>query len=259
MLLARKASRLRTSTGNQNYISKFDAGLTRNQVLKAAFIRPLKMLFRSPIVALLAAYTSIINSYLTILFATLGTVFESAYNFSSGPGGLAYLGLTAGLIIGEITVGWFSDKYLRHRAAQRADGSKVPEDRLPPLIVGSILLPTGFLIYGWSVQARAHWIVPMIGCAVVGVGAMFSYLPVQLYLVDSFTLLAASAIASNSVVRSACAALLPLAADPLYDRLGYGWGNSVLAFVAYGFVAVALVLLRFGGRLRTSARFQVNF
>lgn len=85
---------------------------------------------------------------------------------------------------------------------------------------------------------------------------MFSYLPVQLYLVNTYTVFEASAIASNSAVRSICAALVPLGADPMYNRLGYGWGNSVLAFFSLGFVPIAVSLIIFGERLRANPRFQ---
>jgi len=256
-ILAQLAAQQSGKAGAQPCRSKYDKGQTRNQVLKTAFIRPVKMLTRSPIVALLALYTSIINAYCTILFATVGTVFENEYSFSVGEGGLAYFGLTAGFIIGQISVGAFSDRYVARMKAKH-NGNIKPEHRLPPLILGSVLLPAGFLWYGWSAQTHAHWIVPIMGSSLVGIASMFSYLPVQLYLVDTYTIFAASAIASNSVVRSVCAALVPLGADPLYGRLGYGWGNSVLAFISLGFVPVAVALLVFGERLRTSPRFQPN-
>ncbi|KAL9131628.1 MAG: hypothetical protein Q9217_000516 [Psora testacea] len=254
-ILARVADQKRRETGDPRYKSTLDKGQGRTQLLRTALMRPVKMLFKSPIIALLALYTSIINAYCTILFATIGTVFEDEYNFSVGEGGLAYFGLTIGFVIGQISVGAFSDSYVKKMKAKH-DGQIKPEDRLPPLILGSLLLPSGFLWYGWATQEHTHWIVPILGSALVGIASMFSYLPVQLYLVDTYTVFAASAIASNSVVRSICAALVPLGAGPLYNRLGYGWGNSVLAFISLGFVPIALVLLIFGERVRTHPRFQ---
>ena len=255
-ILEKIAARKRKQTGDSRYHSTFYKAQSRGQLLRTALVRPTKMLIRSPIVALLALYTSIINAYCTILFATIGTVYETSYGFTVGQGGLAYFGLTAGFLIGQVTIGIFSDRYLKYMKAKREDGAMKPEYRLPPLILGSILLPTGFLWYGWATQAHTHWIVPVLGTSLVGIAAMFSYLPVQLYLVDTYTVFAASAIASNSVVRSVCAALIPLGTDPLYARLGYGWGNSVLAFIALGFVPVAVLLVMFGERLRTNVRFQ---
>lgn len=59
------------------------------------------------ILALLALYTSIINAYCTILFATIGTVYENSYGFSVGQAGPAYFGLTVGFPIGQIVIAIF--------------------------------------------------------------------------------------------------------------------------------------------------------
>lgn len=60
------------------------------------------------------------------------------------------------------------------------------------------------------------------------------------YLVDAFTIFAASSLAANTVVRSVAGAVLPLAGLSMYDALGLGWGNSLL-----GFIALALAPLPF--------------
>jgi len=38
-----------------------------------------------------------------------------------------------------------------------------PEYRMPGLVIASIFVPIGLLWYGWSAQARLHWIMPIIG------------------------------------------------------------------------------------------------
>ena len=71
---------------------------------------------------------------------------------------------------------------------------------------------------------------------------LLSYLLVQMHLVDTYSLYAASATSLCTIIRSICAALLLLSVSPLYDHLGYG--NSVLAFIAIPFIPVTLLLLR---------------
>ena len=46
------------------------------------------------------------------------------------------------------------------------------------------------------------------------------------------------------------AAVLPLAAPKIYERLGYGWGNSLLAFLALAMVPVPCFLFWCGERMR---------
>lgn len=233
-------------------------GTTNQEDIRKAFrlawIRPFKLLFLTPIVPLLGFYTAITNSYGMICFATVGTVFQDEYNFSTGQSGMAYFGLTAGFLFCQVTLGHFSDRHIKKMEARYGD--RKPEYRLPPIFIGSLLLPAGLFWYGWSLQYHAHWIVPIIGSAFIAIGILYTYLPVQMYLVDSYTLFAASAIGACSIVRSLCAALIPLGANPLYDRLGYGWGNSLLAFIALVSVPIAVLLMKYGELIRTDSRFQ---
>lgn len=252
VILARRAKRLEKQPGNIQPASSNPA-----QRLKRATVRPAKMLLLSPIVAILAFYNSIVLSYINVILATFAGVFETQYGFTAGESGLTYLGLAVGFIIGQVAVGTFSDRYVRNKKAKNTEIK--PEHRLPPLILGAFLLPAGFFWYGWSAAYRTHWIVPIIGSALIGMGTMFSFLPVQMYLVDAFTVFAASAIAANVVVRSLFAGVIPLAAPQLYGTLGLGWGNSVLAFVALCFSPVPFLLIRYGEQIRTSPRFQVKF
>lgn len=82
---------------------------------------------------------------------------------------------------------------------------------------------------------------------------------IQTYLVDAFTVHAASAIAANTVLRSVFGAVLPLAGLDMYDKLGLGWGNSLLGFVALAFIPVPVFFRLKGERIRTNPRFQVQF
>lgn len=84
-------------------------------------------------------------------------------------------------------------------------------------------------------------------------------MPIQTYLVDAFTLYAASAVAANTVARSLVGAILPLAGRPLYEKLGLGWGNSLLGFIALTMIPIPLLFIRYGEYLRTSPKFKVNF
>jgi hypothetical protein len=79
-----------------------------------------------------------------------------------------------------------------------------------------------------------------------------------MYLVDAYSVFAASATAGNLMVRSIVSAVLPLAAEPLYHSVGYGWENSIFAFIARAFLPVPFLLVRYGRFLRTHPRFQVQ-
>lgn len=254
VLLKQKALRLQKET-DQKLRSKYeDQNQSAAQIIKSAIVRPTKLLLTSPIVALLSLYLAVLYSYLYILFTTFPNVFSGLYGFNEGETGLAYLGLGVGFSIGQISLGAFMDRYYKRQ--QALHGSVKPEDRLPPLVVGSCLVPVGLFWYGWCAGSRTHWILPIIGTAFCALGMFYSFVAIQIYLVDAFTLFAASAIAANTVARSVFGATIPLAAPALYDRLGYGWGNTLLGFIGVAFVPFSLLLLFFGERIRTTERFK---
>jgi hypothetical protein len=81
---------------------------------------------------------------------------------------------------------------------------------------------------------------------------------INTYLVDTFTRYAASAVAAMTVLRAILGAVLPLVGLPMYNRLGLGWGNSLLAFVALALCPVSYLFFVYGERLRTHPKLQVR-
>jgi hypothetical protein len=82
-------------------------------------------------------------------------------------------------------------------------------------------------------------------------------MPANVYLIDVFTVYAASAMAANTVLRSVVAAVLPLAGPKMYNALGYGWGSSLLGFVAIAFLPVPLIFIKYGERLRKNSTLKL--
>ncbi|KAF2199808.1 MFS general substrate transporter [Delitschia confertaspora ATCC 74209] len=256
-LLERKAARLRKETGNPNLRSKLALNIPPREIFKRSLIRPMKMLFFSPIVLLMSIYISINYGILYLLFTTITFVFQVQYRFSAGTVGLSYLGSGIGMMAGMVILGITSDKIIQ---AQLKKGPVKPEHRLPFILTvpGGVGLPIGLFIYGWCTYYKVHWIVPIIGTVFVGFGNLSSMMTIQTYLVDAFTLHAASAMAANTVLRSLFGAVLPLGGLDMYKVLGLGWGNSLLAFLSLALIPVPILFRVYGERIRTNPRFQVK-
>lgn len=202
-------------------------------------------------------YIAVVYGYLYIMFSTMTVVFEGQYGIDNGNIGLVFLGLGLGQIIGLFLFASTSDRQLKKMAAQNG-GIMKPEMRLPFLLHTSLFAPAGLFLYGWSAEYRVHWIVPIIGTCLISIGMLCTFMPIANYLVDAYTLYAASAIAANTVFRSLGGAFLPLAARRLYNDLGLGWGNSLLAFIALLFVPLIWLLEKYAEVLRTHPRFRLN-
>jgi multidrug resistance protein len=249
VLLDRKAARLRKETGNVSLRSQYDRGENSQMHFRRGITRAAKMLIFCPTVLVLAVYMGLCYSYFYLLLTTISTTFQDVYGFSDSVVGLAYLGLGSGYLLGPLNFAWFSDRILK-RLAKKHGGEMKPEYRLPLAIIGAFAVPISFFWYGWTAQAHTHWILPIIGPAFLGFGNSFIFMSIQAYLVDAFTIYAASALAANTIVRSVMAAMIPLAAPSMYQRLGLGWGNSLLAFLAVACIPIPFGLMRYGEKLR---------
>ncbi|KAI2616724.1 major facilitator superfamily domain-containing protein [Hypoxylon sp. NC1633] len=256
ILLRRKVAAMRKATGNGNLRSKFDLDLDTAALVRRNLIRPFKLLASSPVVVILSLYIAVTYGYLYLMFTTITPIFQETYHFSTSIVGLAFLGLGVGSVLGIVVYGAASAYFVKNHTDTGDEGSLQPEYRLVPLPLGAIFLPAGLFLYGWTAQYGVHWIVPIIGMGVTGTGSIVIFMGILSYLIDAFTIYSASAIAANSVVRSIASALLPLAGLPLYQRLGVGWGNSVLGFIAVAFIPVSFLMIKYGERLRQ--RFDVK-
>ncbi|WEW54856.1 hypothetical protein PRK78_000282 [Emydomyces testavorans] len=257
VLLEQKVKRLRRETGNERLRSEMKVDLEPKELFKRALRRPLFLLFRSPIVFLSSVFIAVVYGYLYLLYTTMALVFKAQYGFSEGFQGLAYLGIGVGFLIGNAFFGLMSDRVLKTKSASHTDELK-PEYRLPVMIPGAFCIPASFFIYGWTAQLKTFWLIPILGMSLMGFGVNTTFMSIQIYLVDSFTLYAASALAATTILRSLVGALLPLAGPPLYEKLGLGWGNSTLGFIAMTLIPVPFLFFRFGESIRRNSRFQLD-
>jgi multidrug resistance protein len=258
VILERKAARLRKEKRNPNYRSKLATDVNFTELFKRSIMRPTKMLVCYPIVTIMCTYVAILYGILYLLFATYSFVFKEVYGFSTFTAGLVFLAGGTGTLLGLFYIGYFSDKTLKKRAV--AGKTITPEDRLPLLITipGALTFPIGLFVYGWSVEAHVHWIVPQIGTAITGFGSILIFIGIQTYLIDAFEEYAASVVGANAVLRGTAGAFLPLCGLNLYNTLGWGWGNTLLGFLALVFAPVPWIFGMYGAKIRTSKRFQVK-
>ncbi|KAH8817763.1 multidrug resistance protein 4 [Flagelloscypha sp. PMI_526] len=196
--------------------------------------RPTVLLFQSLILFMLSSYMAFLYALNYLMFSTFPLIFKEHYGFDTGGIGLSYLGVGVGSVIAAVTSSRFGDRLYQHLSTR--DGEQKPEHRIPALIIGSFFCPVGLLQvpstwYGWSVHTETHWIMPIIGTGIFAFGMMTAWLPIQLYVVDAFVF-AASASSTLAFFRSLVAFAFPLFARQMFDKLGLGPGNSLLAGLA---------------------------
>jgi MFS family permease len=254
ILLERKAEKLRKQTGNKALRSKLTSELSPAVVIRRGIERPMKLLVLSPIVLALSVFQGICFGCLYLLFTTFSEVFTKQYRWSTGSDGLSFMGLGVGMALSLVFFGRYSDPLAKRLAGK---GEIKPEYRLVPMIPATLLITGGLFWYGWSIQAGAHWIVPILGTGLVGFGYMPVILAIMTYLVDAFEEWAASAMAASTILRSIMGALIPLAGESMYDAMGYGWGNSLLGFITLAMLPFPTLFYMYGERMRKSRRLDL--
>jgi hypothetical protein len=110
-------------------------------------------------------------------------------------------------------------------------------------------------MYGWSIF-QPYWIVTAIGLALTGFASIVIVNAASIYVTDAYSDYAASAIAAVAFGENTFAAFLPLAAKPMYHRLGYQWASSLLGFVALALTLAPIALLWKGQTIRSRSKFQ---
>ncbi|KAJ7847612.1 MFS general substrate transporter [Mycena olivaceomarginata] len=254
-ILKRKARFVRKSTNNVNVRSVFeDSNRSWTTVMRRGMVKPIVFLATEPIVQAFALYMAVLYGVLYLSLTTFVKVLTIQYNEGPGIAGIHYLAIALGSTVGgQLGARILTRVYLYLKA--KNGGIGVPEMRLPLLMVSAATLPIGLLIYGWSVQAHAFWLVPDLGVFVFSIGIGANWTCIQTYLVDSYAIYAASAIAAVSSFRAFAGFGFPLFADEIYARLGDGWGNSILALICLVIGCPApFVFYRYGARLRSGSK-----
>lgn len=259
MLLERKRDRLRKETGNQALYTVFDSADRRlSTTIKTAMKRPFKLLGTQPIVQVLSIYTAYLFGTMYLMISTFPLLWVDRYGMSTNIGSLNFISIGLGFFLGTQISSPISDALYR-RLKARNNGVGKPEFRVPLLIPSSLLIPAGIFWYGWSAQARLHWIMPNIGAALFSAGMVISFQAINAYLIDAYTRYAASAMAATIVLRSLAGFVFPLFAPAMYKALDFGWGNSLLGFISLGLgVPAPLLLWVYGEKLRSMSQFAAG-
>ncbi|KAK4650249.1 MFS siderochrome iron transporter 1 [Podospora pseudocomata] len=253
VLLQKRAAALTSHTG-KIYISKMDLldPSTKSQKIKTTLTRPWFLLFKEPIVLFTSIYLAIVYGTLYLLFAAFPIVYQLNRGWSPGIGGLAFVGVAVGMVF-AVTYAMIDNK--TRFMPLLSSGLATPESRLPPAIVGSIFLPVGLFWFAWTNGPEIHWMVSITASAFFAAGLVAVFLSLLTYMIDSYTVFAASVLAANSVLRSLFGAAFPLFTTYMYQDLGIHWASTVPAFLALACVPFPLLFWKYGARIRKRCKY----
>ncbi|RAH85407.1 MFS multidrug transporter [Aspergillus japonicus CBS 114.51] len=251
VILVRKAALLRRQTRNWGIHARQDeVEVDVHELVRNNFTRPLTMLATEPILLLISLYISFIYGLIYALLGAYPVIFQGVYGMSAGVGGLAFVGLILGELLGGVFVLFLQGDYKRKLAAN--GDVPVPEWRLPAAIVGAVAFAGGMFWLGWTgYNPNIHYLVPMASGVLTGFGIFCIFLQCFNYIVDCYPTLAASTIAANTILRSAVGCAFPLFSRQLMQNLGVQWAGTLLGCIATVLIPIPVVFWRYGPWLRS--------
>lgn len=254
LILRKRAERLSKYTGKV-YRYRADAAKPLNvkELFIGALTRPWKFLIFEPIVLLLSIYVAIIYGVLYLNFAAYPIVFMQYRGWNAGQEGLAFLGIMVGAICAvAVVIFWGNPKYLKD---VKKRGYPIPEDRLPPAFIASVIIVIGLAGFAATDGPNVHWSASIIFGIPFGMGMVQLFLSILGYLVDCYTVYAASVLAANAVLRSLFGAGFPLFTAAMYKNIGIHWGAAVPGFLALACLPLPFLFYKYGPAIRKKCKY----
>jgi multidrug resistance protein len=259
VLLQRRAARLRRETGNEALHAFLDNHKpTLSDIVRKYFFRPVQMLFLEPILILITLYLALVYGILYLFFEAYPVSFQEVRGWTNGGvAGLPFLGIMIGVLCGVALIIWQTKTRFARKLAKH--GRVVPEERLIPMMIASVLLPAGLFWFGWTSDKNIHWAPQVISGIPIGMGILVIFMQGLNYIIDVYLMFANSAIAANTLVRSSLGGSFPLFAMQMYHKLGVDWASSLLGFLTVAMIPIPILFFIYGKKIRAMSKFSPKF
>ncbi|PCG96608.1 Major facilitator superfamily domain, general substrate transporter [Penicillium occitanis (nom. inval.)] len=247
--LVKKAKRIRKETGNDKLRTELEeAGIDLNRIVSVYLVRPWMFV---------TIYQSFIYGIVYLFFTSIPIEFKQIRQWDPQLAQLPLCAMLIGVSIGS-AINVVYTKRILARQLKQTGSSLIPEQRLPLMIVGGFLFPAGLFWFAWTSDPNVPWPAMVVAGIPTGVGMFLIWIQCFTYLIDVYLPIANSAIAINSLSRSLFGAGFPLFTPAMYDRLGYAWATSLLAFLGVAMIPVPIVFYLYGQRIRSWSKFAVK-
>ncbi|KZO98234.1 MFS general substrate transporter [Calocera viscosa TUFC12733] len=259
VLLKRKAQRLRKETGDNRYYAPMER--MKKSILRTvatSCYTPFNILLHEPMAFLLNLWTSLLLGILYLFFNAFPIVFRDGHGFSLQESGLTFIGIGIGIVFGTSTQFYIWGPIFQ-RQWVKYNGPPPPEVHLFIGMAGAITVPISLFWFAFTTYPSVHWIVPILASVPFGCGAIWVFTSVFTFLVTTYRPVAASALASNSFMRSAFAAIFPLFSTYMYGRLGTVGASALLAGLTTLMAPLPFIFYKYGPRLRQRSRFSHKY
>jgi MFS transporter, DHA1 family, multidrug resistance protein len=170
-ILSARAKKIRYETKNWAIHAKADESqVDIHNIVHIYLLRPFEMLVREPILLLVSLYLALVYGILYLFFEAYPISFQQGRGWNDGVGALPFISILIGVIFAAITITIvtktrFARKFKKH-------GRVIPEERLPPMILGAFILPIGLFWFAWTSSPEITWVPQVIAGIPIGWGML---------------------------------------------------------------------------------------
>ncbi|KAI8930925.1 hypothetical protein NX059_011940 [Plenodomus lindquistii] len=252
-ILRAKSAKKRKETGDERWYSRYDDKKLFWPLLRENLYRPLSMAVKEPICIFWDVYIALVYAVLYLCFVSYPIVFGELRGWGPGLVGLGYIGIGIG---GVVTIS--CEPLLRRMInAHKKDpetGKPYPEAMVSVVCIAAVCVPVGEMIFAWTCTPDVHWIAPILAGVPFGAGNAGVFIYSNNYLVHSYGIYAASALAGNTVLRSVMGGALPLAGPSMYAAMGPHWSATMLSLMEFAMIPIPVVFYLFGSKIREKSQ-----
>ncbi|KUL89284.1 hypothetical protein ZTR_03621 [Talaromyces verruculosus] len=201
----------------------------------------------TPSVLFPAVYYAAQYGFASILPAvTVASIFSEAFHWNTLKIGLAYgAALSIGGVLGEIAGGVVLDAIVNR--ARRNGANPPPEVRLRAIWTGAVLVPTGLILYGFTLQYHIFWFVPLLGMAIACFGLQVIATTCYTYSIDSYRAQGSETSQLFNLIRQTFGMTYAFYVVLLCKKTGYQWAFFMFAMLGSVAAFLPIVVLMFKG------------
>lgn len=233
------------------------------QRMKVALYRPFLLTFFEPTVQAIALYLTVVYIILftfldgyDFIYGTTGNI----HNLRPSLQGLCFLGIAVGLFVATALVPpiykW-AQRDLAKIKEQGGDGLP-PEFRLWFAMLGGPAIPISLFWMGWTSDSNISIWSPIIASVVFGYGILCVFISSYQYIIDSYEIYAASALASMTLLRYVVSGGMVVVGLPFYQNLGVHYTLTILACISAALVPLPYIFFKYGPSIRKHSRYAVS-
>jgi hypothetical protein len=216
------------------------------------------MFIQEPIIILFGLYLTVVYIVLFTFLTGYTFIFTDVYGLSQGMTGVCFVGQMVGVLSCGALIPL--NVRLRKRDIARAkalgpDVKVAPESRLYWAMIGGPAIPISLFWMGWTARPDISIWSPLLASVLFGFGILCVFMTTYQYLIDSYEVYAASALASITLIRYVVSGAFIEISIPFYRNMGVAYTLSILGSISGVLVLIPFAFYKYGPAIRRKSSY----